>query len=178
MSFTYIQLDITLIYISLVTITCYTLLFIYHFVKKESNKSLMILAGCMCLYSISNHSFNAYLVSLDESSIEYAHVATVNYLIWIIHSAITSIAIFLLHKFFKIIFHYTVRYILYSLMAISLLNLAMYVDIIVMGNREAYWLWPFFSYSENMVNLFMFLSVLTARKWSEVFKWFRLAHSH
>jgi hypothetical protein len=173
----YIQADVVIFYLSVVTITCYTLLFVYHFVKKQSDKSLMILAGCLCLYSVFIYSFESYITSLDKQGAEFANVIVYYYPTWIIHSAITSTAIVLLHVFSKIKFHYVNRYVLYGLMAITLLNLAMYIDIIVMGNREPYWLWTVFSYGENMINVFVFSSIMVGRKWSEVFRWLQLAHS-
>jgi hypothetical protein len=173
----YIQADVILSYISIVIITCYTLLFIYHFVKKQSDKSLMILVGCLCLSSVFNYSFESYINSLDKKGAEYADVIGLYYLTWIMHSAITSIAIVLLHVFLKVKFHYVNHYILYSLMVSTSLNLAMHIDIMVMGNRDPYWLWTVYSYGENMINVFMFLSIMVGRKWSEVFRWLQLAHS-
>jgi hypothetical protein len=175
---TYIQEDVVLFYVGVAAITCYTLLFIYHFVKKESDKSLMILVGCLCLSSVFLYSFGSYILSLDIKGAEYANIVVHYYPIWIIHSAVTSTAIILLHILLKVKFHHVNHYIIYSLLAITFLNLAMYIDIIVMGNKEPYWLWTVFSYGENMINIFMFSSIMVGRKWSEVFRWLQLAHSH
>ena len=165
------------LYLSMTSNLAYAVLFIFHFVKKNSNKSLMVVAGCMCLHMVFIHGFLAYMLSFDKSTPSYLNLIVDVYLIWIAHSAVTSITIFVLHKLSKVKFHYNVRYVFYGLMVITLLNFVMYIDIIVMGNREAYWLWTVFSYGENIVNLFILLSILIARQWSEVFKWLQLAHS-
>jgi hypothetical protein len=56
-------------------------------------------------------------------------------------------------------------------------NLAMHIDIMMMGNRDTAWLYVLYSYSENIINIFLFVSVLVARRWSEVFSWLKSAHS-
>lgn len=163
--------------ISLVTNIVYGLLFLFHFTKKERNSSLMILAGCLCVAMAFTHSLTAYISALDKASDTYATVINHVYLIWIMQSTITSFSIYLLHKLTHVLFHSAAIYVLSGLMIITLLNLSMHIDIIEMGNKEPYWLWTVFSYGENLVNAFMFLSILIARQWSEVFKWLHLAHS-
>jgi hypothetical protein len=164
-------------YITITSNIAYALLFVYHFVNKNPNKSLMILTGYMCLNMVFMHVLLSYEGSLDRTSDQYYSLFNNYYLIWMIQASITFLAIFWTHKLLKTEFHYVIRYVLRGLVMILALNMAMHIDIIEMGNREYYWLWTVFSYGENVVNLFMFLSILIARKWSEIFKWLQLAHS-
>ena len=174
----YLSADSILINISLITNICYAFLFIYHWIRKNTNKSLMILSGYLCLTMVFTHVFTPYLETLDKTSPEYYDLIVNIYFIWIIQNSITFLAVSWTHKLLKIEFHYNVRYIFRCLVISTLLNTAMHIDIIEMGNREYYWLWSVFSYGENGINLFMFLSILIARKWSEVFKWLQSAHSY
>jgi hypothetical protein len=169
-SFTYLAIGIA------VNIS-YAFLFIYHLTKKETCKSIMIVAGCLCLAMMFFHISTLYLNTLATTSEAYKFVATNFYLIWLAENSTIILLISLLHKIFKIQCHHVVYYI-NRCMGISIfLNIAMYIDIIQLGNREPYWLWSLYSYGQNAFTLFMFASVVIARKWSEVFKWLLSAHS-
>lgn len=174
----YITSDLTVFLV--VTITAnisYALLFIYHLTKKDTNKSLMIIAGCLCLAMIFFHLFALYKESLPTTSDSYRFVTTNFYLIWLAENSILVLLIASLHKVFKIQYHQAAYYINRCMMISIFLNLAIYIDIIQLSNRTPYWLWTLYSYGQVSITLFMFLSVVVARKWSEVFRWTMLAHS-
>ncbi len=173
----YLTKDLMVFYITLTATICYGLLFVYHFVKKESNKSLMILAGCLCLAMVFAHSFTSYKNELDKSSLAFYNSAIHLYLIWMVLNAITLFAITGLHRIFRLEYHDVVKYVLRCLGLSIVLNMILHVDIILLGNRDSTLLYSVYSYGENLINVFVFCSVLIARKWSEVFKWLQLAHS-
>lgn len=165
-------------YITITSNIAYALLFIYHFVKKQSNKSLMILAGCLCLSMVLNHVFISYRDSLDMAGEVYLSLIVNYYLVMLILNAIVIVSIALLHQVLKVPCHYVVRYIFRCMLISIALNMALHFDVMIVGNKEPYELWTLYSIVENGITVFMFFSVLIARKWSEVFKWLQLAHSH
>ncbi|NQZ09436.1 MAG: hypothetical protein HRT35_19970 [Algicola sp.] len=173
----YLTTDLIVFYITLTANICYGLLFVYHFVKKDSNKSLMILAGSLCLAMAVIHTFTSYKIGLDKSSLMFYNSVIHVYLIWMIINAITLFAITGLHRLLALPYHDTVKYVLRCLGLSIVLNMIMHVDIILLGNRDSTLLYSLYSYGENLITAFMFCSVLVARKWSEVFKWLQLAHS-
>ncbi|MFT4927567.1 MAG: hypothetical protein ACI8WB_003678 [Phenylobacterium sp.] len=155
----------------------YALLFIYHATKKNPNSSLMITSGCLCLAMAFVHSFSAYVDSLAVTGAEYKQMTTHFYSIMVMLNSVTVIAIMLLHRTLKVNYHDVVFYVYRGIFIALLLNMAMYIDLIVMGNREANMLWTVFSYGEHAITVFMFCSVFIARKWSDVFKWLKLGHA-
>jgi hypothetical protein len=159
---TFLAADSIELYITLTTNIVYAFLFI---------------SGCLCLGMTFTHSFTVYISSIDKNTTEYTELINHIYLIWISQSALTSTAIIVIHTVFKIPFHGISGFIIYSFLVRTFLNLAMHIDIIEMGNRDPYWLWTLYSYGENTLNILMFLTVLIARRWEEVFRWIKLAHS-
>lgn len=174
---TYITSEMIAFYISLTTNVCFAALFIYHLAKEKSNKSLMILAGCLSLSMAFGHSLEAYRGELDQSGWTYYNLIINWYLIHVSVNAVLLSAIYGLHRAFSIPLHYVVRYVFRCLMLSIVLNVAMHLDRIVLGNRDTDWLYTLYSLGENTVVVFVFMSVLLARKWSEVFRWLQLAHS-
>ncbi|MCJ8272455.1 MAG: hypothetical protein MJK04_24030 [Psychrosphaera sp.] len=69
----YLTTDLIVFYITLTAISCYGVLFVYHFVKKDSNKSLMILAGCLCLAMVVIHTFTSYKNGLGSDVLQQRH---------------------------------------------------------------------------------------------------------
>jgi hypothetical protein len=164
-------------YISMSVNIFFAIVFIYHYIKTETNNSIKILAGCLCLSMAAIHFFIAYRSGLDKSSLLYYHLTVNNYLLLMVLNSVTVIMVFLLHRLLNVRFHYVGYYVYRCIFFSIVLNLSMHIDIIVGGNREANWLWTLYSYGENTLNIIIFSSVLIARKWGEVFKWLQLAHS-
>lgn len=173
----YITSDTASFYIALTSNIIYALLFIYHLVKKDANKSLMILSGSLCTLMVISHLFFSYKASLSHEGVEYYNIATHYYLVLMVLNSSLAIAIFSLHKIFKVPMNYICHYIFRCIFVSILLNFAMDINVVKMGNREPFWLWSLYSYAENITNIIMFLSVIIARKWSEVFRWLQLAHT-
>jgi len=163
--------------ISTATNISYALLFLYHFLKRNTNNSLMILAGCLCMAMVFNHFFISYKLTLDKDSAEYFQLVLSHYTIWALLNGVVILTIQLLHRLIKVPYHYVVRYVFRCLCLSIVLNLAVHVDIIMLENRESNALWTVYSYGENILNVFTFFSVLIARQWSEVFRWLQLAHA-
>lgn len=173
----FLSTDLIVYYITITTNICYAFLFVYHFLKKDTNDSLMILAGCLCVAMVFNHVFATYMNSLDRTSIEYYTFAVNQFSVWTIVNCVAITSIYGLHRVLNVPFHYVARYVYRGACISILFNVALHVDIIMLGNRDPYWLWTTYSYGENVITIFMFCSVLVARKWSEVFKWLQLAHA-
>ena len=155
----------------------YALLFIYHATKKDPNRSLMITSGCLCLAMAFVHSFSAYVGSLAVTGVEYKQLTTHYYSILVMLNSVTVIAIASLHHSLKVGYHDVVFYVYRCIFIALLLNIAMYIDVIVMGNRGADVLDTVYFYGEHAMTIFMFCSVFIARKWSDVFKWLKLGHA-
>jgi hypothetical protein len=175
---THLSADLVVFYMTISANISYALLFVYHFVKKDTNKSLMILAGCLCLAMSFVHVFSSYKDALDKASLVYYHIVMNKHLILVMLNALVVIAIFTLHRVLKVQYHYVARYLLRCICLSIALNTILHIDIVVLENREPYWLWSVYSYGENIMTVFMFCSVLVARKWSEVFQWLQSAHAH
>ncbi|MFT4924638.1 MAG: hypothetical protein ACI8WB_000721 [Phenylobacterium sp.] len=165
-------------YFTMFSNIAYAVLFVYHFVKKKTNKSLMILAGCLCLSMVFAHVVLGYIGALDKTSAMYKEYFHNYFSMWVLLNSAIVLSVFMIHKLLKVEPHYVVRYIYRCLVITIILNAVMHVDVVVMGHREANGLWTLYSISENILAAFMFFSLLIARKWSEVFKWLQLAHSH
>lgn len=175
---THLSADMIFFYIGLVTNLCFAALFVYHFTKQNSNKSLMILAGVLCLNMVFNHVINGYKGTLEQSSLTYYNLVVNWYLIHLISNGAALICVFALHRAFKVQFHYVVRYVYRCIMLSMAMNLAMHMDLMVLGNRDTDWLYSMYTYGENLLLCFVFVSVVVARKWSEVFRWLQSAHVH
>lgn len=172
----YITEDTIAFYITMSANVAYAILFVYHLKQKDTNKSLLISTGCLCLFMVFLHSFSSYKASLPVTSEIYQQLANNYYIAWVIQDAILIIVLFLLHQLFKAQYHYAVIYI-YRCMILSIfINVAVHTDITILGNRDPNWLWSLYSYTENFINVFLFLSVVIARRWSDIFNWLKLAH--
>jgi hypothetical protein len=138
---------------------------------------MMILAGCLCLAMIFSHSFSSYKNALDKSTIEFYTLSVNQFLIWMTLNAVVIMIFCALHRLFKRPMHYVVRYIFRCLSISIVLNIALHIDMVVMENTQPNGLWTLYSWGESLMTIFMFFSVLIARKWSEVFNWLQTAHS-
>lgn len=168
----YLISDSTLYAITITTNICFALLFIYNMVKKDTNYSLLSLSGCLCLAMAFVHYFTSYTAGLDKSGAEFYALIVNGHLISVILSSFTVMSVFVCHRILNVPFHPAVRYVFRAIFVSVLLNFALHIDIMVLGNRDTTWLFALYSYGENVITLYMFLSVLIARKWSEVFRYF------
>lgn len=173
----FLATDSTVYYITIAMTVSYGLLFLYHCIKKTTNSSLTIIAGSLCVGMVFIHLFSSFKNTMDRDSWLFAQMVVNQYLIWVVLNCGMLLTIFMLHKFCKTQFHYVTRYVFRCLCISITLNLAIHMDIIILGNRDSNWLWTAYSYGEYMMSVFMFCSVLIARKWSEVFRWLQLAHA-
>jgi hypothetical protein len=156
---------------------CYVLLFLYNAMKKDTNYSLLMLSGSLCLAMAFALYLTSYRGALDKSSTEYYALAVNNYLIWVILDSFFVMTVFVSHRILNVPFHHAVKYVYRCIFVSIVLNIAMHIDIIVLGNRDTQWLYSTYDYTQNFVTIFMFASVLVARKWSEIFKSLPLALS-
>ena len=173
----YLTTDTLVLYLTTATNVLYGALFVWHLIGKNTNKSLMILSGCMCVAMLFVHSFTVYKNELDKMGLMYYHIVVNQMLIWILLNAVIFTAIAGLHRALNVRYHYVTRYVFRCIVISVLLNMAMHIDLIVLENKEPWGLWTLYSWGENLMTLFMFLSILVARRWSEVFRWLRSAHS-
>jgi len=173
----YIATYQTVYYITMAMNVCYGLLFLYHCLYRSTNNSLMIITGSLCVAAVIVHLFSSYQMTMDKSGWLYQLVTFNHYMIFVILNSTLMLVVFALHKSSNTSFHVTTRYVFRCLSVSILLSFAMHIDIMVLENSEPNWLWSVYSYGENLMTVFMFLSVLIARKWSEVFKWLQLAHA-
>lgn len=173
----YLTTDQTAYYITMAINISYGVLFLYHCLFRSTHNSLMIITGSLCVVAVFLHLFSAYQMTMDKSGWWYQQIMSNHYLILVILNSVLMLVVFALHRTSGTEFHTTTRYVFRCLMISIGLNLAMHVDILVLRNNEPYWLWSVYSYGENLMNIFMFFSVLIARRWSEVFRWLQLAHA-
>ena len=167
----------TVYFITIAMTVSYGLLFLYHCVKKDTNNSLTIIAGCLCVGMVCIHLLSSFQNTMDKDNWFMSQMVLNQFLIWVILNCGMLLSIFVLHKVSKTQFHYVTRYVFRCLCISVALNLAIHIDIIILGNRDPNWLWSVYSYGEYVMSSFMFCSVLVARKWSEVFRWLQLAHA-
>lgn len=173
----FLATDSTVYYITIAMTVSYGLLFLYHCIKKDTNSSLTIIAGCLCVGMVFIHLFSSFKNAMDSDSWLASQMVLNQFLIWVVLNCSMLLAIFTIHKISKTQFHFVTRYVFRCLCISIALNLAIHIDIIIFGNRDPNWLWTAYSYGENLMSVFMFCSVLIARKWSEVFRWLQLAHA-
>jgi hypothetical protein len=92
----YLTAELIVYYITITANIFYAALFIYHAYKKDTNKSLMIVSGCLCLSMAFLHSFSSFINSLDKTSSTYSEVIVNVYLIWITLSSSVILSIYTL----------------------------------------------------------------------------------
>ncbi len=174
---TYITADIIAFYITLGVNISFAGLFLYHVFKHKPNKSLMLLCGGLSIFMALSHVLTSYKSSLDQATMVYYNLVVNWYLIHMTLAGALVGSIYGLHRVFTLKLHPSVRYVFFAMLFSMGLNGAMHVDLMMLGNDDTHWLYTLYSLGENILMLFVFCSVLVARRWSEVFAWFRAAHS-
>lgn len=173
----FIQTDLTVFRLTSAMLVSYGLVFLYHCVKKNTNNSLTIISGCLCVGFVFVHIFSSIKNTMDRDSHLFLQVILNQYLIWVVFNCSLILIIFLVHKISKTEFHYVTRYVFRCLSISVVLHLIVHMDMVVLKNQDSYLLWSLYSHAELLMNIFILCSVLIARKWSEVFRWLQLAHA-
>lgn len=173
----YITSEIIAFYVTLSINVCYAALFVYHFIKSDTNRSLKILAGTLCLSMACLHVLTGYQNALDKASMVYYNLVVNWYVIQVGVNGVLLAVIYGLHRGLKVPFVHTVDYVFRGIALSIILNVMVHIDVRVLGNRDSDWLYTLYSVGENLIVVFVFFSVLIARKWSEVLKWLQSAHS-
>lgn len=119
----------------------------------KSDNSLLLTSGVMATsYLLSDHYF-----TFDVGTRVYSQ--------WAIYDIVTIAAIFLLHFIVKIKTTTPCKYIYLGLTVNTLLFYFMHLDILVMQNKDAWWLWSLYSYGVNAIDYIMIITLIVGKDW-------------
>jgi hypothetical protein len=110
----------------------------------------VILFGC---FVVANNAFNYFLAS-DNSQPDYHF-----YLRWLEYDVLAIIAIIIVHLITRVKFHKVTSLTMYLLAINTITYLAMHIDIMVLENRESWWLWSLYSPSTLLVEFAIIISL-------------------
>lgn len=140
-------------------VTGFLLNLLFHILKVKSNLSLVITSGIL---SSSYLLSNIYLdLSLAKSSL---------YLSWFFYDLFTIAVLFFGHFKLKLKRCTALYYVCYCLFFNSLLYLGIHTDLIILGNKEDWWFWSFYSAGILLSDCIMVVTVIINKDWLGVRK--------
>lgn len=118
----------------------------FYFAEHRVDKSLLITSIVMFTsYFTSNHFIDLYL---DDQNDFY-------YLKFFLYDVVTISALYLVHKIMKVKGTVALFYVYTGLLLNGIAQLAIHYDVIVLWNREYWWLWSVYSVGVNVIDFAM-----------------------
>ncbi|KGJ87730.1 hypothetical protein [Colwellia psychrerythraea] len=112
----------------------------------------IILFGC---FVVANNTFEYFWLS-DNTQPDYNF-----YLTWLQFDVLAIIAIISVHLITRVRFHKATSAIMYLLAINTVTYLSMHIDIMVLENREAWWLWTWYTPSILLVEFTIIITLAT-----------------
>lgn len=112
----------------------------------------VILFGC---FVIANNTFEYFWLS-DNTQSDYSF-----YLRWLQFDVLAIIAIISIHLITRIRFHKATSATMYLLAINTVTYLSMHIDIMVLENRDAWWLWTWYTPSILLVEFAIIITLAT-----------------
>jgi len=124
----------------------------FYFSSIRVDKSLIITSTMMFLsYFLTNHY------------IDLASVPETFYIKLIIYDLATLCLIYCLHKSFRLLNSTGFKYVIFGLCINSIFHGLLYIDLMIINNREVWWYWSFYSIGVNAVDVLMACALIMNR---------------